>query len=229
MDNAATYSHWTDVLQMFGGNYIGGIDMIHVLGNHEYMGDLNGDTAQNIYNLPNARRYSVEYGNVYVATINYTTSKSQLKEDLDWLRQDAKASKCKWKVLTMHQPAYYTNVAGSNEMINELVPGAAEEAGIDFVFSGHDHTYARTEPLKDGEVNEKDGTVYYICGSTGEKSYGIVNNPNFHFAIATQDYNGIYLTASTTDDTFTVTTHDVDGSVIDSYTKSKSTEHVRWS
>ena len=227
VDNAATYSHWTDVLQMFGGNYIGGVDMIHVLGNHEYMGDLNGDTAQNIYNLPNARRYSVEYGNVYVATINYTTSKSQLKEDLDWLRQDAKASKCKWKVLTMHQPAYYTNVAGSNEMINELVPGAVEEAGIDFVFSGHDHTYARTEPLKDGEVNEKDGTVYYICGSTGEKSYGIVNNPNFHFAIATQDYNGIYLTASTTDDTFTVTTHDVDGSVIDSYTKSKSSEQCK--
>lgn len=227
VDNAATYSHWTDVLQMFGGNYIGGVDMIHVLGNHEYMQDLDANAAQNIYNLPNARRYSVEYGNVYVATINYTTSKSQLKEDLDWLRQDAKASKCKWKVLTMHQPAYYTNVAGSNEMINELVPGAAEEAGIDFVFSGHDHTYARTEPLKDGEVNEKDGTVYYICGSTGEKSYGIVNNPNFHFAIATQDYNGIYLTASTTDDTFTVTTHDVDGSVIDSYTKSKSSEQCK--
>ncbi len=58
VDNAATYSHWTDVLQLFGGNYIGGVDMIHVLGNHEYMGDLNGDAAQNIYNLPNARRYS---------------------------------------------------------------------------------------------------------------------------------------------------------------------------
>lgn len=227
VDNAATYSHWTDVLQMFGGNYIGGVDMIHVLGNHEYMQDLDANAAQNIYNLPNARRYSVEYGNVYVATINYTTSKSQLKEDLDWLRQDAKASKCKWKVLTMHQPAYYTNVAGSNEMINELVPGAVDESGIDFVFSGHDHTYARTEPLKDGEVNEKNGTVYYICGSTGEKSYGIVNNPNFHFAIATQDYQGIYITASTTDDTFTVTTHDVDGSVIDSYTKSKSSEQCK--
>ena len=166
VDNAATYSHWTDVLQMFGGNYIGGVDMIHVLGNHEYMQDLDANAAQNIYNLPNARRYSVEYGNVYVATINYTTSKSQLKEDLDWLRQDAKASKCKWKVLTMHQPAYYTNVAGSNEMINELVPGAVEEAGIDFVFSGHDHTYARTEPLKDGEVNEKDLSLIHISEPT---------------------------------------------------------------
>ena len=103
--------------------------MVHVLGNHEYMGDLDGDAAQNIYNLPNSRRYSVQHGNVYVATINYTINRAELKADLEWLKQDAKASKCKWKVLTMHQPAYYTNVAGSNEMINELVPGAAEEAG----------------------------------------------------------------------------------------------------
>lgn len=223
VDNASIYSHWTDVLQLFGDNYLSGVDMIHVLGNHEYMGDLDADAAQNIYNLPNSRRYSVEYGNVYVATISYTVDKNQLKEDLEWLKQDAKASKCKWKVLTMHQPAYYTNSVGSNEMINELVPAVADELGIDFVFAGHDHSYARTKPLKEGKVKD-DGTVYYICGSTGEKSYGISNNPDFHFDIATQDFNGIYLTVSTTENEMKVITHDVDGSVIDSYTKTKSSE-----
>ena len=227
VDNASIYSHWTDVLQLFGDNYISGVDMVHVLGNHEYMGDLDGDAAQNIYNLPNSRRYSVEYGNVYVATINYTINRAELKADLEWLKQDAKASKCKWKVLTMHQPAYYTNTAGSNEMINELVPGAAEEAGIDFVFSGHDHSYARTEPLKEGKVNENDGIVYYICGSTGEKSYSVTNNPDFHFAVASQEFNGVYLTVSTTDDKFTVTTRDIDGSIIDSYTKTKVKEECK--
>ncbi|MDU5920545.1 MAG: phosphodiester glycosidase family protein [Clostridiales bacterium] len=227
VDNASIYSHWTDVLQLFGDNYISGVDMVHVLGNHEYMGDLDGDAAQNIYNLPNSGRYSVEYGNVYVATINYTVNRAELKADLEWLKQDAKASKCKWKVLTMHQPAYYTNTAGSNEMINELVPGAAEEAGIDFVFSGHDHSYARTEPLKEGKVNENDGIVYYICGSTGEKSYSVTNNPDFHFAVASQEFNGVYLTVSTTDDKFTVTTRDIDGSIIDSYTKTKVKEECK--
>ena len=227
VDNASIYSHWTDVLQLFGDNYISGVDMVHVLGNHEYMGDLDGDAAQNIYNLPNSGRYSVEYGNVYVATINYTVNRAELKADLEWLKQDAKASKCKWKVLTMHQPAYYTNTAGSNEMINELVPGAAEEAGIDFVFSGHDHSYARTEPLKEGKVNENDGIVYYICGSTGEKSYSVTNNPDFHFAVASQEFNGVYLTVSTTDDKFTVTTRDIDGSIIDTYTKTKVKEECK--
>lgn len=223
VDDASVYSDWVDVLEMFGGSYLSGVDMIHVLGNHEYMGDLDGDAAKNIYNLPNDRRYSVEYGNVYVATISYTTSRSQLKSDLEWLVQDAKNSKAKWKVFTMHQPAYYSNPSGSNEMINELVPSAVEEAGIDFVFSGHDHSYARTNPIKDGKVNENEGTVYYICGSTGEKSYGVVNNKDFHFANPpTTDFDAIYLTASATDSEFKVETHEADGTVIDTYTKTKN-------
>lgn len=223
VDDASVYNDWVDVLEMFGGSYLSGVDMVHVLGNHEFMGDLEGDAAQNIYNLPNARRYSVEYGNVYVATISYTTNKSQLKADLEWLKEDAKNSKAKWKVLTMHQPAYYSNPSGSNEMINELVPSVAEAAGIDFVFSGHDHSYARTEPIKEGEVSKEDGVVYYICGSTGEKSYGVVNNKDFHFANPpTTDFDAIYLTVSATDNEFKVETHEADGTVIDTYTKTKT-------
>lgn len=225
VDDASVYGDWVDVLEMFGGSYLSKVDMVHVLGNHEYMGDLEGEAAQSIYNLPNDRRYSVEYGNVYVATISYTTSKSQLKSDLEWLKEDAKNSKAKWKVLSMHQPAYYSNPSGSNEMINELVPSAAEVAGIDFVFSGHDHSYARTQPIKEGQVNNDDGVVYYICGSTGEKSYGVVDNKDFHFANPpSTDFGAIYLTASTTDNEFKVETHEADGTVIDTYTKTKTSK-----
>ena len=227
IDDASIYSQWKDILSVFGSDYLGKVDMVHVLGNHEFMGDLDGDAARNIYNLPSENHYSVEYGNVYVGVINYSSDVNKLKSDLEWLKQDAKASKAKWKILTMHQPPYYTNVASNNDLIHELVPSAAEEAGIDFVFSGHDHSYARTEPIKDGKVDEDNGIVYYICGSTGEKSYQVTNNPDFHFVMATQDYNGIYLTVSTTDDKITVITHEVDGSIIDSYTKTKVKEECK--
>ena len=227
IDDASIYGQWKDILSVFGSDYLGKVDMVHVLGNHEFMGDLDGDAARNIYNLPSENHYSVEYGNVYVGVINYSSDVNKLKSDLEWLKQDAKASKAKWKILTMHQPPYYTNVASNNDLIHELVPSAAEEAGIDFVFSGHDHSYARTEPIKDGKVDEDNGIVYYICGSTGEKSYQVTNNPDFHFVMATQDYNGIYLTVSTTDDKITVTTHEVDGSIIDSYTKTKVKEECK--
>lgn len=97
--------------------------------------------------------------------------------------------------------------------------------GIDFVFSGHDHSYARTEPLKGGAVDEENGIVYFICGSSGEKSYAVTDNPDFHFAVATQEFNAVYLSVSADNDRFSVTTYDVqaDGTtkILDTYTKEK--------
>ena len=218
---ASVYSDWKDVLDMYNNDYLSNVDVLHVLGNHEYMGDAKGENAVEIFNIPAEDHYSVTYGNVYAATISYTTDMNRFKADLEWLKSDAAASDAMWKILTVHQPAYYTNIDGGNEIINELLPPAAEEAGIDFVFSGHDHSYARTEPLKGGEVDEENGIVYFICGTTGAKSYQVHENPDFHFEIATQDFDGVYLTVEATDRTFSVSTHTLNGEQIDGYTKTK--------
>jgi hypothetical protein len=119
--------------------------------------------------------------------------------------------------------------AGGSEIVNEVIPPAADKAGIDFVFSGHDHSFARTYPMTGGKeaknVDESktsysgDGVIYYICGSTGEKSYSVTDNKDFHFAKATQNYDGaMYLSVEATDDTFKVTTYAGD-EVFDTYTK----------
>ena len=171
------------------------------------------------------------YGNVYVATIAYSSDNAQMKEAAEWLAKDAAASDAQWKILTMHQPPYYTNPQGSSEYINEVIPPAVDKGGIDFVFSGHDHSFARTFPLTDRKVasDAKEdvaettyagkGAVYYICGSTGEKSYGVTDNKDFHFAKATQDYeNGIYLSVDATEDKCVITAYDGD-SVYDEFTK----------
>ena len=225
VDDASIYSNWTSALDIFSKNdFTNSLDILHAIGNHELEGDKNLTASSEIFSMPDKQHYSVEYGNVYVATLSYSFSKTQLQENLEWLKKDAQESDALWKIVVTHQPAYYTNTAGSNELMNELLPNAAEEAGIDFVFSGHDHSYARTEPLKDGEVNEKDGIVYYICGSTGEKSYSATDNKDFHFAQLNDDFEAIYLTVQATDKKFEVTTHELDGSVIDTYTKESTTE-----
>jgi predicted phosphodiesterase len=129
---------------------------------------------------------------------------------------NASQSNAPYKVLVIHQPAYYTNVTDpSNAQLHELLPAYAEQAGIDIVFSGHDHSYARTE-----EIN---GVVYYICGTSGEKAYPVTQNEDFHFVIATDDFTATYLTLNATNEAITVTTYDfVDGvpTIIDTYTKS---------
>ena len=228
VDDASRLSYWQEMAGVLGADKFGDADILHVLGNHEFAGDGEGAAAAAIYNLPDSgpgSHYSVTYGNVYFAVINYTGTKTQLREALSWLKEDAAKSDAAWKILCMHQPSYYTNITGGNAEINELVPAVLDEAGIDFVFSGHDHSYARTQPLKGGEVDEENGIVYFICGSSGEKSYAITNDPAFHFAVATQEFNAVYLSVSADNDRFSVTTYDVqaDGTrtVLDSYTKEK--------
>lgn len=166
----------------------------------------------------------MEYGNVYLAVINCN---ADLNAAAQWLIEDAAKTSCEWKVVSVHQPAYYTNPKGSSAAYQRILPAAIDQAGIDFVFSGHDHAYARTEPLTNGEVNE-DGAVYFICGDLGEKSrdvnYAPEDNPDFHFAKIDQSYDALYLIARTTANTMTVTAYNLDGSVIDSYEKVHNTE-----
>lgn len=228
VDDPTSYQGWVDATDFIGADRLGGVDVIHVLGNHEYAGDADAERAESYYTLQNSKAggyYSVTYGNVYVAVINYSGSMAQYKAALDWMVKDAKASDAQWKVLSIHQPAYFTNANGGNNDVHALVPAAAEAAGINAVFSGHDHAYARTKPMIGGEVNE-DGIVYFIAGSSGEKSYTATNTPEFNFDIATNEYTSIYMSVTADKEEFTVNTYDIsvngDGSVntvlYDSYT-----------
>ena len=218
VDNGGSYDHWNELLELFQQNFRG-LTFAHTLGNHEYYGDASGDLANAILDQPARDYYSVEYGNVYLAVIN---NGAKLSEAAQWLIRDAQASDCTWKILSVHQPAYYTNPNGGSDAYHNILPAAVDAAGIDAVFSGHDHSYARTQPMTGGEVDEKNGAVYFICGDLGEKSrqsdYAIVDDPAFHFARTSQDYSGLYLTVHATEDTMEITAHDCDGTVIDSTT-----------
>lgn len=229
IETASIYSHWDDILKVFSDESISDVDLLHVLGNHEFMGDPNADSSVAIYNLQNKDFYSVDYGNVHVAVINYAAIESNLDAALDWLVKDAAASNAAWKVVSMHVPPYNTNSGDSHKAFTEKFPKAAQEAGIDFVFSGHDHSYARTSPMTDLKIDEENGITYFICGSSGEKSYSVTVNPDYNFEIANNEYTSIYLSVSATDSKFTVKTYDVNGEDVvlyDSFTKEKKSECV---
>lgn len=218
IDNAGDLGAWNETLGVFSDNY-GNLPIIQVMGNHEYYGDNSGRNSEAVFDIPGKDYYSVEYGNVYVAVINCNAN---LEAAAKWLVSDAEKSSCEWKVLTVHQPPYYTNPKGSSAAYNQYLPEAVDMADIDFVFSGHDHSYARTEPLTGGKVDKENGAVYFITGDLGEKSrsteYAPENNPDFHFAKIDQEYDAVYFIADVVDNDMTVTAYNVDGTVIDKYT-----------
>lgn len=215
VDNGSNYAMWTEMQNAFSAAFPG-VSFFHALGNHEYYGDASGRISADLLQLPGKDYYSVEYGDVYVAVIN---NSADLTEACAWLRQDAAQSTCMWKVLSIHQPPYYTNAKnGGSEKFHELIPSAAEAAGIDAVFSGHDHSYARIM-AKDGEPVTENGVTYFICGDLGEKSrdqnYAI--SSDFDYAYCEQGYEGLILYVTANDKTMTVSAYDSkDGRLVDS-------------
>ena len=215
VDNGSNYAMWTEMQNAFSAAFPG-VSFFHTLGNHEYYGDASGRISADLLQLPGKDYYSVEYGDVYVAVIN---NSADLTEACAWLRQDAAQSTCMWKVLSIHQPPYYTNAKnGGSEKFHELIPAAAEAAGIDAVFSGHDHSYARIM-ARDGAAVTENGVTYFICGDLGEKSrdqnYAI--SSDFDYAYCEQGYEGLILYVTTNDKTMTVSAYDSkDGRLVDS-------------
>ena len=219
VDNGGNYGFWDSTLKMLDPIKFG---RLFAVGNHE----MDNNPNVTFYNQADSNYYSAVYGNTFVATLSFNGFTT---ETLAKLVSDAKASNATWKLLVMHQPVYYTNaIAGISADTQKQIYTAAQEAGIDVVLAGHDHSYARTEPLYDGKVDNEKGITYYICGSLGEKAYTITDNPEFHFAKVKGDYNAIYLTLATTGNELNIQTYDFangKAELLDSFTKTKNSEH----
>ncbi|MEC0226579.1 metallophosphoesterase [Paenibacillus alba] len=183
--------------------------IVPAAGNHEESGNAffehfdikqqeNSDISTGAY-------YSYDYSNAHVIVLNSNEKKKSTIYDnfsdaqVEWMKQDvqaAKAAGAQWILVNIHKGPYTTanhatdsDISGANGERNKIAP-LMNELGIDFVFQGHDHIYARTKPImKDGsaEAVEKitetlngqtieyavkpDGTVYLIPAAAGAKVY----------------------------------------------------------
>ncbi len=221
IDNVTEYvKNWRPFLTTVNSDKLNGVDLIHVLGNHEYYGDADGKISKAIYDLPESTQnswYKLEYGKVCVVVVNNGTKLSEALADI----AENLTTDCVWKVLVAHEPIYGTeSVSATPEILASI-----EKAGFDFVFGGDDHAYARTYPMLGGQAQAEDsrkGVVYYVCGDLSSKSNEFHNRDIYANAIAHNDYGGMYLTVQATDAAFTVKAVKYDGTELDSYTKTRT-------
>lgn len=221
IDNVTEYvKNWRPFLNAVNSKTLSGVDMIHVMGNHEYYGDLDGEISNAIYDLPVSTQnswYKMEYGKVCVVAINNGTKLAETLADI----AENLTTDCIWKVLVAHEPIYGTeSVSATPEIISSI-----EKAGFDFVFGGDDHAYARTYPMIGGkaqDVNSRGGVVYYVCGDLSGKSNEFHDRDEYVEAIPHNDYTGMYLTVKATEETFTVKAVKYDGTELDSYTETRT-------
>lgn len=221
IDNVTNYDgNWRPFLTTVNSKTLGGVDMIHVMGNHEYYGDANGEISGALYDLPESAQnswYKMEYGKVCVVVVNNGTKLATALADI----AEQLTTDCIWRVLVAHEPIYGTeSVSATPEIISSI-----EKAGFDFVFGGDDHAYARTYPMIGGiaqDENSRGGVVYYVCGDLSGKSNEFHDRDEYVKAIPHNDYTGMYLTVKATEETFTVKAVKYDGTELDSYTETRT-------
>lgn len=221
IDNVTEYvKNWRPFLNAVNSKTLSGVDMIHVMGNHEYYGDANGEISGALYDLPESAQnswYKMEYGKVCVVVVNNGTKLATALADI----AETLTTDCIWRVLVAHEPIYGTeSVSATPEIISSI-----EKAGFDFVFGGDDHAYARTYPMIGGVKQAEDsrgGVVYYVCGDLSGKSNAFHEREEYVKAIPHNDYIGMYLTVKATEETFTVKAVKYDGTELDSYTETRT-------
>lgn len=231
IDDSSLFQQWDYISSLFQ-NYpkTNSIDMINVLGNHEYMGDPEAEKAKEIFNTPTngpeenlGGVYSVDYNDVHFSVIGFTSDKGLLEKELEWLRNDINNSDKKFKVLLTHQPPHYTNPQGGNELIREMLPPVVDELGIDLVFSGHDHAYGRTKKLKNG-IEDTKGAVYIVAGTTGQKHYQAINDGSFE--VYNDENTAIYTTLEYKDGDVRIIAKKPDGTIVDDFTLDKKAPEI---
>jgi hypothetical protein len=133
-------------------------------GNH----DLSTEAYYNVYSVPTqgesggtasstSRYYSFDHGNIHLVSLNSEIRDASFRDDMiRWLRADLIANKKAWTVAFWHHPPHSKGHHDSDALkdsggrmvwMREHIAPILEEAGVDFVFTGHSHSYERSKFL----------------------------------------------------------------------------------
>lgn len=229
IDDVTKLENWQSFFTVVNQKNLNGTALVHALGNHEYMGDSDGEVSGNIFDLPQSEPnlwYAVEYGDVCVVVVNHQSEGAPNGSLVDATAEIAEKLKtdCSWKVLVTHMPVYGTEGVLPEASIKAIAANL-EKAGIDFVFSGDDNSYTRTYPMlgnvKQAENSSK-GIVYYICGDLSGKTATCTPLDCHVKVIERTEYQGLYMTAEATRESMTIRAYRYDGTLLDTYTKKRT-------
>ena len=100
---------------------------------------------------------------------------------VEWLDRTLGVSRARWKIVIMHHPPHTPTAANGFlgmgdgrirevRLSNQLSP-ILQRHGVDVVFTGHNHFYARMFP--------QDGIRYFVSGGGGRRIYGYAPQPGY--------------------------------------------------
>ena len=198
----ASWDQWQNEFFTPALPLMGYIPFYTSLGNHEG----NHEMYYRYLSLPgNESWYSFIHGDVEFFAMNTGFNYREGSMQHRWLEAALAASTSTWKVVFFHHPPYSCSPSrkpGDEEVQLYIVP-LLEQYGVDVVFLGHDHFYARTF-----EIN---GVFYITTGGGGAPSYPI--EPDDISEVCYREYH--YCLIDVTENSFVVRAISLDGIELD--------------
>ncbi len=217
---------WFDVMQPILHYF----SFMPVSGNHDiFQGALFGEfSLPRMDALPEEIRefaWSFNYGSLHVLAF-HSNGESTVEEQLDFIEKDLKAASedpdIEWKIAMFHHPMYSSSTAhGSTDYLQSLVRPLFDAYKVDLTFSGHDHDYERTKPMRGGQIMDSgEGTVYVVSGGFfSKKSYG--NGTSDFTAVSFDGESKSYVTVEINGKTLKGTAYNGQHELLDSFTLTK--------
>jgi len=180
--------------------------------------------------FPRMGNYSFDYGDGHFLCLDSNVYIDPTDPALHaWIAQDLSSTDAAWKFVVYHHPAFNVGHEHYDEQHMRALCPLLEKHGVDFVLTGHEHTYQRTRPLKfvatdesrakaagegsrlvpgkftidrnfDGVQKTKpDGIVYITTGAGGHILYDPEMNDDPSKRLHPEDNNADYVAEMVTD------------------------------
>lgn len=168
--------------------------------------------------------WSLDIGNIHLIGLD-SNGADAAEGSLPWLETDLAAATSDpdidWIIAMMHHSAYSSSKHGQIKVVLDNFVPLFDEYGVDLVFSGHDHDYERSLPIRNDEVVPAgQGTVYIVAGSFFSPPYSA--NESWWTAKSIDGEGGNFASLHVDGKTATVTAYDGTGKqVLDTVTFTK--------
>lgn len=188
--------------------------------------------------------YSFDYANAHFVMLNDTVTDSAVigGAQATWLRQDLMAvdrERTPWIFVVHHRPFYTCRSTHAPYTEAQVAwQPVFDEFAVDMVFTGHNHVYERSRPIRGLEGGQgvvapsgsnavptydpsglPTGTVYVVAAGVGAELYEVADDCTTSY---TAQSIRPYVIVSIEDRTLTYTAYSaMDGTVIDSFTVTK--------
>ncbi|RIJ78661.1 metallophosphoesterase [Nakamurella silvestris] len=208
------------------------IPFVATNGNH----DVGSKAYEQHFNTPNTDRTAGpgtgtaaggDYWYIYkdVLFLNINSNSRNFTSHINWMRQVIAdhGAKAKWKMLAFHHSIYSPGPHATDSDVLDRrnnLPTVISELGIDLVLQGHDHSYARTYLIKNGQkadpaeiagadtVTAGPGGVLYLTANSasGSKYYDLQTSGFWWLSAANQEKVRNYTAIEVTDTSLKVKT-----------------------